>query len=54
VPDARPRDRNDRLFGGGGADRLDGEDDDDLLNGGGAVDTLCDGGSGANTIMDCP
>jgi hypothetical protein len=50
VPDARPRDRNDRLFGGGGADRLD----DDLLNGGGAVDTLCDGGSGANTIIDCP
>jgi len=42
------------LFGGGGVDRLDGEDDDDLLNGGGALDSLCDGGSGANTIVDCP
>jgi hypothetical protein len=35
-------------------DQLDREDDDDRLNGGPAVDTKCDGGTGNNTIIDCP
>ncbi|WP_112310850.1 calcium-binding protein [Pseudogemmobacter bohemicus] len=40
---------NDTLFGGDNADRLEGEDDNDLIQGGGGDDSLF-GGAGADTL----
>jgi Ca2+-binding RTX toxin-like protein len=48
------RDDNDYLYGGPDADYLYGNDGDDYLDGGPSTDQACDGGTGTNTIVDCP
>ena len=45
---------NDKIFGEDGVDQLFGRGGDDLLNGGAATDATCNGGTGTNTLVDCP
>ncbi|MPZ49287.1 MAG: hypothetical protein GEU75_08305 [Dehalococcoidia bacterium] len=45
---------NDTLNGGNSPDKLFGDDGDDTLDGGSSNDVICNGGTGTNTLIDCP